>query len=380
MIVFPPLPVPTLPQPAITLDRATRKVHLFSKVMLAPMAGVTDIVFRGLVRRWAPQSLICTEMISSNGLVQSRKAKKKRDEYILQKTDQDTPIAYQLAAHKPDVLLEAAEALIAEKDPDTIDLNMGCPVKKITGNFEGCALMKEPDTAFALIQHLTKHLDRPVTVKFRLGWDSNSMNYLEFGKRCEDAGASMVVLHARTRAQGYQPGCKWEAYGELKQALSIPVIANGDINTVADAQHIITTYGVDGVMLGRACLGEPWLIGQLDAALTPSHSIDRLDFPETVAQRMAVALEHAQYYVDARSRHALMSGLRVDPERSVEEMALREMRKHLAWYAKGFRGANVARQQLTSVTHLTDISRIIGDIIATLSANGSQQDTGLLLA
>jgi tRNA-dihydrouridine synthase B len=353
-------------KPVISLDRASRKVQLYSQVMLAPMAGVTDVVFRALVRRWAPQSLICTEMISSNGLVQSRKAKKKRDEYILQKTEQDTPIAYQLAAHKPDVLLEAAEALIAEKDPDTIDLNMGCPVKKITGNFEGCALMKEPDTAFALINHLTQHLDRPVTVKFRLGWDSNSMNYLEFGKRCEDAGASMVVLHARTRAQGYQPGCKWEAYGELKQALTIPVIANGDINTVAEAKHILDTYGVDGVMIGRGCLGEPWLIGQLDEALNPNNNNWRI-FPDSVAERMAVALEHAQYYVDARSRHSLLSGLPLDPQRSVEEMALREMRKHLAWYAKGFRGANIARQRLTSVSNLAEISQIINSIIETVS-------------
>ncbi|MEB3207211.1 MAG: tRNA-dihydrouridine synthase family protein, partial [Vampirovibrionales bacterium] len=182
-------------------------LSLQSRVFLAPMAGVTDAVFRGLVRRWAPQSLVCTEMISSNGLVFS----KRWDARILDKTAGDHPIAFQLAANKEDILLEAAEHIATHRRPDLIDLNMGCPVKKITGNFEGCSLMKDLDRAHRLISCLSRAVDVPISVKFRLGWDATSMNYVEFGQMAESAGAKLITLHARTRAQGYAPGCKWEA-------------------------------------------------------------------------------------------------------------------------------------------------------------------------
>lgn len=323
-------------------------VSVNSRVMLAPMAGVTDVVFRGLVRRWAPESLICTEMISSNGLVYS----KRFDAPILDKTITDQPIAYQLAAHREEILLEAARTIIREKQPDTIDLNMGCPVKKITGNFEGCALMKEPDLAYKLISALVKTLERdgtpvPVTVKFRLGWDSQSMNYLEFGKMCQDAGASMVTLHARTRAQGYKPGCKWEAFGELKSALRIPVIANGDITSQADVLRIMTDYGVDGVMIGRSCLGQPWLIGDIDRALKTGQVV-----PEpSIRQRLESAYEHARLLADYRG----------------EVTGVKEMRRHLTDYVKGFPGASGFRGRLTSVDTLTDVHAILDEIAEVVS-------------
>jgi tRNA-dihydrouridine synthase len=149
------------------------KVVLQSQVVLAPMAGVTDIVFRGLVRKTAPQSLICTEMISSNGLVYS----KKWDAHILKKNSEDNPIAYQLAAHQEEIITQAAITICEKHQPDTLDINMGCPVKKITGNFEGCALMKDLDLASRLIKAVSSNVNVPVSVKFRLGWDDNSKNY-----------------------------------------------------------------------------------------------------------------------------------------------------------------------------------------------------------
>lgn len=317
-----------------------------SRIMLAPMAGVTDVVFRGLVRRWAPESLICTEMISSNGLVYS----KRWDAPILDKTITDQPIAYQLAAHREEVLLEAARTIIREKDPDTLDLNMGCPVKKITGNFEGCALMKEPELAYRLISSLVKTLaddgtPKPVTVKFRLGWDTSSINYLEFGQMCQDAGASMVTLHARTRAQGYKPGCQWEAFGHLKQALRIPVIANGDITTLDDVRHLLRTYQVDGVMIGRACLGKPWLIGELDRALKTGGDLQE----PTVSERMAMAYEHARLLAEYRG----------------ESVGVKEMRRHLTDYVKGFPGAGNFRSRLTAVSSLADVRQILDDVLDT---------------
>ncbi|HEY9746974.1 MAG TPA: tRNA dihydrouridine synthase DusB, partial [Oculatellaceae cyanobacterium] len=310
----------------------------------APMAGVTDVVFRGLVRRWAPDSLICTEMISSNGLVYS----KRFDAPILDKTVTDHPIAYQLAAHREVVLLEAVQTIIRDKNPDTIDLNMGCPVKKITGNFEGCSLMRDPQLARQLISALVQQQERegthkPITVKFRLGWDSQSMNYKEFGKMCEDAGASMVTLHARTRAQGYKPGCLWDAFGELKQTVGIPVIANGDIYTLNDALYVLDTYGVDGVMIGRGALGQPWLIGHVDQALKTGKPT-----PEpSITERLNVAYEHARLLAEYRG----------------EVTGVKEMRRHLTDYVKGFPGAGTYRSRLTAVNTLADVRAILDEIL-----------------
>ncbi|MEZ4573462.1 MAG: tRNA dihydrouridine synthase DusB [Vampirovibrionales bacterium] len=288
--------------------------HIHSRVMLAPMAGVTDVVFRALVRHWAPTSLICTEMISSNGMIYSKQRKAR----ILDHTESDHPIAYQLAGHRHAVLIEAAQQVIEDHDPTTIDLNMGCPVKKITGNFEGCALMKEPQMAADMVRALIAEIDRPVTIKCRLGWDFDTVNYLDFGKRMEEAGASMITLHARTRSQGYQPGVQWEAFGRLKQALSIPVTANGDINTLEDAETVLNDYGVDAVMIGRGCQGKPWLIGHIDHALKTGQHLPAF----TLEEKLKVAMDHTLHLCDYR-------GFKV---------GMKEIRKHLAWYVEGFRG------------------------------------------
>lgn len=313
-------------------------LRIASRVSLAPMAGVTDAAFRSLVRRWAPDSLIFTEMISANGIVHAGRASQATHR-ILHKTEQDSPIAYQLAANNVDALLRAAEAIITRKQPDLLDLNMGCPVKKITGNFEGCALMRDPDRAYALVHALVTRFDTPVTVKFRLGWDAQSMNYLAFGQMCEAAGARMVTLHARTRAQGYAPGCHWEAFGELKRALRIPVIANGDITNAEQARQVLCDYGVDGVMIGRAALGAPWRVGDIDAALrsgTPQRE-------PSLSECLAVCLDHARLHCAERG----------------EAVGAREMRKQLPWYIKGVPGARRLREQLTRVSTLADIEQLL---------------------
>lgn len=317
-----------------------------SRVMLAPMAGVTDVVFRKLVRHWSPESLICTEMISSNGMVYS----KRYDAPILDRTQTDHPIAYQLAAHKEEVLLEAARSIIVNQSPNSLDLNMGCPVKKITGNFEGCALMKEPLHAYKLISALVKMIEKegfhtPVTVKFRLGWDEKSMNYQAFGKICEEAGAQMVTLHARTRAQGYKPGCRWDAFGELKQAVNIPVIANGDILNINDVLTVMQTYGVDGVMIGRGAMGRPWLIGQIDHMLKTKQKTLQ---PLSLEEQLQTACEHARLLVEYKG----------------EKTGIREMRRHLTDYVKGVRGASHYRNRLTAVNTIQDVHDILHEVNA----------------
>ncbi|MEB3245513.1 MAG: tRNA-dihydrouridine synthase [Vampirovibrionales bacterium] len=337
----------------------TPTLSLKSRVTLAPMAGVTDAVFRSLVRRWAPESLVCTEMISANGLVFS----KRWDAKILDKTASDHPIAFQLSSSRQDVLLEAAENVAKYRKPDLIDLNMGCPVKKITGNFEGCSLMRDLDTAYALISRLASAVDVPISVKFRLGWDAQSMNYVAFGQMAEAAGAKLIALHARTRAQGYAPGCKWEAYGELKRAVRIPVIANGDITSLADAEHILSTYGVDGVMIGRGAQGQPWLLGQIDQVLrgfaaetqsltAPSANVPGVrpaaKIPDTLAEKLAVALEHAELLADYRG----------------EGVAVREMRTHLPKYVYGIPGASALRAKLTQVSTVADVAQVLDEVLA----------------
>lgn len=315
------------------------RVTLHSRVVLAPMAGVTDCVFRALVRENAPNSLICTEMISSNGLVYSQRW----DAQILDSSLQDHPIAYQLAASRPDVVEKAATEIVARHRPETLDLNMGCPVKKITGNFEGCALMKDVDHAARLIETVVRCVDVPVTVKCRLGWDEHSQNYVEFAQAIEAAGAAMITLHARTRAQGYRPGVKWEAFARLKQAVRIPVIGNGDIVTAHDAEHVLSTYGIDGVMIGRGCQGEPWRIGQIHHYLQTGELL-----PEpTLAQR----LDYAWRHVEQMARY------------KGEAHGVREMRGQLPWYVKGFAGASQFRGALTQVSTLDEVRALLDDIL-----------------
>ena len=288
---------------------------IHSRVMLAPMAGVTDVIFRSLVRQSAPHSLICTEMISSNGLVYS----KRWDAQILDKSLEDHPIAYQLAANRQEVLVEAAQNIVAKHRPDTLDLNMGCPVKAVA-----------------------EAVDVPVTVKCRLGWDFNHLNYMEFGKRMEDAGAKMLTLHTRTRSQGYKPGVQWDALGHLKQAVGIPVIGNGDIVTPQDAKFVLDTYGIDGVMIGRGTQGEPWRIALIDHYLKTNELL-----PEpTLVERLRYAREHTQKMIDYKG----------------ESVAVREMRGQLPWYVKGFKGASQFRGALTQVSTLAEIDVLFEEI------------------
>jgi tRNA-dihydrouridine synthase B len=315
----------------------TAVVH--SRVMLAPMAGVTDVVFRELVRETSPTSLICTEMISSNGLVYS----KRWDAQILDKSLNDHPIAYQLAAHREEVLVEAARNIVKMHNPDTLDLNMGCPVKKITGNFEGCALMKEPEHAFHLVRAVSQAVDVPITVKCRLGWDANSMNYIEFAQGLEEAGAKLITLHTRTRAQGYKPGVHWDALGYLKEAVKIPVVGNGDIITPQDAKFVMDTYGIDGVMIGRGVQGEPWRIALIDHYLKTNELLEE----PSLALRLDYALKHTRSMIAYKG----------------EKIAVREMRGQLPWYVKGFKGASIFRGNLTQVETLADVEKLFKDML-----------------
>ncbi|MBE9130143.1 tRNA dihydrouridine synthase DusB [Coleofasciculus sp. LEGE 07081] len=293
-----------------------------SRVLQSPLSGVTDLVFRRLVRRYAPESMMYTEMVHAKGLCHVKHLPK-----IMEVDPNEKPISIQLFDCRPDFLAEAAQMAVAE-GADTVDINMGCPVNKITKNGGGSSLLREPETAEAIVRAVVKAVSVPVTVKTRIGWTDENINILEFAKRMEDAGAQMLTLHARTRAQGYNGSAKWEWIGQVKQILSIPVIANGDIFSVDAAVKCLEQTGADGVMCSRGTLGYPFLVGEIDYFLKTGQILPT----PTSVERLECAKEHLQALWEYKG-----------------DRGIRQARKHMAWYAKGFVGAGELRDRLSRV-------------------------------
>ncbi len=290
-----------------------------SRVLQSPLSGVTDLVFRRLVRRYAPESMMYTEMVNATGLHYVKQLPK-----IMEVDPQEKPISIQLFDCRPDFLAEAA-VMAVEEGADTVDINMGCPVNKITKNGGGSSLLREPETAEAIVRAVVKAVDVPVTVKTRIGWTDKEINILEFAKRMEDAGAQMITVHGRTRAQGYNGNARWEWIGRVKEILSIPVIANGDIFSVEAAVRCLEQTGADGVMCSRGTLGYPFLVGEVDYFLKTGKQLQ----PPTPVQRLECAREHLQALWEYKG-----------------DRGIRQARKHMTWYAKGFAGAAELRGQL----------------------------------
>ena len=226
-----------------------------SKVSLAPMAGITDYVMRKLVRGYSSDCLITTEMISSEFLAQVKES------VITKLDDEQHPINFQISGHKPHLMKAAAEYL-SEK-ADMIDINMGCPVNKVVKGQDGCSLMRNPDLAADIVKAVKGGTDKPVSVKFRLGYTADEMNYVEFGQRMQEAGAEFITIHGRTRSQMYSGHADWSKIRILKENVDIPVFANGDICSVEDAIKCIECSKADGVAVGRAAMGDPTLISRI---------------------------------------------------------------------------------------------------------------------
>ena len=296
-----------------------------SRVLQSPLSGVTDLVFRRLVRRYAPDSMMYTEMVNATGLHYVKELPK-----IMEVDPKETPISIQLFDCRPDFLAEAAQMAVDE-GADTVDINMGCPVNKITKNGGGSSLLREPETAEAIVRAVVQAVDVPVTVKTRIGWTDKEINILEFAKRMEDAGAQMITVHARTRAQGYNGAARWEWIGRVKEVLSIPVIANGDMFSVEAAVRCLEETGADGVMCSRGTLGYPFLVGEVDRFLKTGEKLA----PPTPVQRLECAREHLSALYDYKG-----------------DRGIRQARKHMTWYAKGFAGAAELRGQLAVIETL----------------------------
>lgn len=308
------------------------KNRRFSDVMLAPMAGVTDAPFRAMVRKFGDE-LLFSEMILADSLARAHK----RTTEMAMPDETDAPIAIQLEGRNPDTM--AAAARIAERHAAFIDLNMGCPVNKIAKAGGGSGLMRDEELAEKIVRAVVDAVKVPVTVKFRLGWDEESKNYADFGKRMEQAGASAVILHARTREQQYGGKADWSAFGELKRAVSVPVVANGDIKTKADADFVKSEYGADAVMIGRQALGRPWVLAEVSG-----RAVVRPPVVETVLEH----LELMQKYYGAK--------------------AIFIARKHIAWYSVGMNGGAAFRASVNQATDAESVKTLIRDFFG--GANG----------
>ncbi len=293
-----------------------------SRVLQAPLSGVTDLVFRRLVRRYAPDSMMYTEMVNATGLHYLKELP-----IIMEVDPQERPISIQLFDCRPDFLAEAAQKAVAE-GADTVDINMGCPVNKITKNGGGSSLLRQPEVAEAIVREVVKAVDVPVTVKTRIGWNDQEITILDFAQRMEDAGAQMITVHGRTRAQGYNGNARWEWIARVKEILTIPVIGNGDIFSVDAAVRCLEQTGADGVMCSRGTLGYPFLVGEIDHFLKTGEEL----LPPTPIQLLECAREHLQALY-------LYKG----------DRGVRQARKHMTWYAKGFAGAAELRGQLSLI-------------------------------
>ncbi|MEO0377604.1 MAG: tRNA dihydrouridine synthase DusB [Cyanobacteria bacterium P01_A01_bin.17] len=302
-------------------------VSVNSRVLQSPLSGVTDLVFRRLVRRYAPESMLYTEMVHASQVRHVSELPQ-----IMEVDPHEEPISVQLFDCRPDFLAEAAQMAVAE-GANTVDINMGCPVNKITKKGGGSSLLRDPETAEAIVRSVVEAVDVPVTVKTRIGWTDAEITILEFARRMQDAGAQMITVHGRTRSQGYKGPAQWDWIRKVKAILEIPVIANGDINSAESALQCLAETGADGVMCSRGTLGYPFLVGEIDYFLkTGEHKT-----PPTTVERLQCAREHLQALWNYKGQRGI-----------------HQARKHMTWYVKGFSGASELRDRLCQINTVED--------------------------
>ncbi|MCH2037128.1 MAG: tRNA dihydrouridine synthase DusB [Rickettsiales bacterium] len=292
-------------------------IKLDNPVILAPMSGVTDKPFRNLVNNFGA-GLLVSEMIASRAMIMQTRQSLMKCEV----SDVEDLTSVQLAGNEPDVMAEAAK-LNEDMGAKIIDINFGCPVKKVVNGYAGSALMKDPCTAIKILESVVKAVKVPVTLKMRTGWDENHKNAPELAKAAEDIGIQLITIHGRTRCQMYNGKADWDFIKKVKDSVSVPVIANGDIKTIEDAEECLRRSGADGIMIGRGAYGKPWVINQVAHYLKTGEPLD----PPSIIEQKQVVLQH---YKDMMEHYGAEAGVRL-------------ARKHVGWYSAGLHGSSEFR-------------------------------------
>ena len=310
-------------------------VEIKNNIVLAPMAGVCNLAFRRIIKEMGC-GLVYAEMVSDKGLVYN--SKKTKD--MLYVSDYERPIAQQIFGSDVDTFVEAAKMVYEIMKPDIIDINMGCPVPKVAVRAQaGSALLKNPAKIREIVSAVVKAVPIPVTVKIRSGWDSNSINAVEVAKICEEAGAKAICVHGRTRSQGYSGKVDLDIIKKVKESVSIPVIGNGDINSIESAIKMFEYAGVDAIMIGRGALGNPWLIKQLVTYFDTGIVLDKPSYKEIID----MCRKHLNYLLELKS----------------EKISVLEMRSHISWYIKGLPKSTEIKKELFTISDAKGIMNLL---------------------
>ncbi|WP_227939075.1 tRNA dihydrouridine synthase DusB [Alkalihalobacillus deserti] len=323
-------------------------IEMKNQVVLAPMAGVCNPAFRLIAKEFGA-GLVCAEMVSDKAILH----KNEKSLSMLYVDEREKPLSLQIFGGERETLVEAAKFVDKNTNADIIDINMGCPVPKITKCDAGAKWLLDPNKIYEMVAATVDAVDKPVTVKMRIGWDSDHVYAVENARAVERAGGSAVAVHGRTRVQMYEGKADWNIIKEVKEAVNIPVIGNGDVTTPQDARRMVDETGVDGVMIGRAALGNPWMLYQtiqyLEHGVTPNEPTPR--------EKIDVCMIHMDRLIKLKG----------------ENVAVREMRKHAAWYLKGMRGNGRVRDKINGFETRDDVASTLYAFIEEVEARQVEQ-------
>jgi len=309
-------------------------------IIQSPLAGISDQIFRKFVRRWSPNALLFTEMVNAKSLELGHGVAK-----VIELSEETGPIGVQLFDHRPEAMIDAA--IMAESSGAfLVDINMGCPVRKIARKGGGSALLKEPDVAQEIVKKVSKAISIPLTVKIRLGWCETTSDPISFALGLQEAGAQLITVHGRTRRQGFSGRADWEAIARIKKSLDIPVIANGDIKNSKDAIKCFNITKADGVMIGRASMGSPWLVGQIHEEINNQKTFRTPD----AKMKVGLSLEHLKLLVSRKGNHGLLIA-----------------RKHMNWTCRGFQGSSALRHKLLRAPTPNDAIKLLEEELIKLN-------------